>query len=85
LAHVIEGRARAALGGGTEPGLITRARHREILTQTRSAIARARAAGSPELMAEELRHAGAALGRITGRTGVEDMLDLLFSTFCIGK
>jgi tRNA modification GTPase len=85
LTRVIETRARAALGGGDEPGIITRARHREILSDTCAAVARARATGSAEVMAEELRLACTALGRITGRAGVEDMLDLLFSTFCIGK
>ena len=36
-------------------------------------------------MAEELRLAAAALGRITGRVDVEDMLDVVFRDFCIGK
>ena len=39
----------------------------------------------PELLAEDLRLALVALGRITGRVGVEDMLDKLFAEFCIGK
>jgi tRNA modification GTPase len=37
------------------------------------------------LAAEHLRHARLSLDRLTGRTGVEDMLDALFGTFCIGK
>ena len=37
------------------------------------------------LLAERLRLAGAALDRITGRAGVEEMLDTLFGRFCIGK
>lgn len=37
------------------------------------------------LAAEELRQAANALGRITGRVDVEDVLDALFSQFCIGK
>jgi tRNA modification GTPase len=37
------------------------------------------------LLAERLRLAAAALDRITGRAGVEDMLDALFGRFCIGK
>jgi tRNA modification GTPase len=36
-------------------------------------------------MAEDLRLAARALGRITGRVGVEDVLDLVFAEFCIGK
>lgn len=45
------------------------------------------AAASPNLLvaAEHLRHARHALDRLTGRAGVEDMLDALFGTFCIGK
>ena len=48
------------------------------------------APGTPEagdliLIAERLRLAATALDRITGRAGVEDMLDTLFGRFCIGK
>jgi tRNA modification GTPase len=39
----------------------------------------------PELAAEDVRLAVRAIGRITGRVDVEDMLDLVFSEFCIGK
>jgi tRNA modification GTPase len=38
-----------------------------------------------ELMAEDLRLAARALGRITGRVDVEDLLDVIFRDFCIGK
>ena len=41
--------------------------------------------GSPELVAEDLRLATRALGRITGRVDVEDVLDVIFREFCIGK
>jgi tRNA modification GTPase len=82
----LEARAAALLATrGGEPALITRARHRDALAAARDALAAARAAAAPELMAEELRRAANAIGRITGRTGVEDMLDLLFAQFCIGK
>ncbi len=79
-------RAAAALSdaGGAAP-LVTRARHREALVDVRAALARAAVQTAPELVAEELRVAGDALGRIVGRTGVEDVLDLLFAEFCIGK
>ncbi len=40
---------------------------------------------SPELPAESLRRAASALGRITGRVDVEDLLDVIFSSFCVGK
>jgi tRNA modification GTPase len=42
-------------------------------------------AGLPELRAEALRGALSALGRLAGRVGVEQVLDLVFSEFCIGK
>jgi tRNA modification GTPase len=40
---------------------------------------------SEELVAEELRLAARALGRLTGRVDVEDILDVIFRDFCIGK
>jgi tRNA modification GTPase len=40
---------------------------------------------APELVAEEFRSAAAALGRITGEIDAEDLLDAIFSSFCIGK
>ncbi len=64
---------------------ITRARHRAALQDCRVSLARAAAASQPELMAEDLRLATRALGRITGRVGVEDVLDVIFKDFCIGK
>jgi tRNA modification GTPase len=72
----------AELGDG--PAL-TRARHREALVECRAALERALAAAQPELAAEDLRLAVRALGRITGRVGVEDVLDVIFRDFCIGK
>jgi tRNA modification GTPase len=74
----------ARLAPGTAP-LVTRARHRAALEECRAALARFSAAALPELGAEDLRAAARALGRITGRVDVEDMLDLLFREFCIGK
>jgi tRNA modification GTPase len=35
--------------------------------------------------AEELRYASQELGKVTGDIGIEDVLDVLFSKFCIGK
>jgi tRNA modification GTPase len=42
-------------------------------------------AGHEDLLAEELRGAAQALGRLTGRVDVEDILDVIFRDFCIGK
>ncbi len=72
----------------TEPALVTRERHRVALSQTVAALRRAvaeGAAGRQEIVAEELRLAARALGRLTGRVDVEDILDAIFRDFCIGK
>jgi tRNA modification GTPase len=73
------------LDGGGAPAL-TRTRHRQALEAARAALDRAAAATGPaELMAEELRGAAHELGRLTGRVDVEDLLDVIFRDFCIGK
>jgi tRNA modification GTPase len=72
----------------TETALVTRARHRRALEETSAALDRALAqgaAGGEELIAEELRSAATTLGRLTGRVDVEDVLDVIFREFCIGK
>ncbi len=71
-----------------EPAVVTRERHRAALRETAEALGRAVAAGSGgavELIAEELRLAARALGRLVGRVDVEDILDVIFRDFCIGK
>jgi tRNA modification GTPase len=59
------------------------------LSQMRAALARAEAAlaeGEPlDWVAEDLRHALAALGAVRGRTLPEDLLDRIFARFCLGK
>jgi tRNA modification GTPase len=64
---------------------ITRARHRHALEQAVLALQRALATAEPELMAEDVRLALRAIGRITGKVDVEDLLDVIFRDFCIGK
>ncbi len=79
--------ARAAMTIGDAPCL-TRARHRAALGEVEGALARIQVLGAtPELalVAEELRLAMQALGRITGLVGVEDILEKIFGEFCIGK
>lgn len=84
LLGLIEERAEAALGGGD--ALVTRERHRDGLTRCRDHLGRVVSGPAlPELLAEDLRLAVRALGEVAGRVGVEDMLDRLFSGFCIGK
>jgi tRNA modification GTPase len=73
---------------GSESTLITRARHRRALEETLDALQRALArplAEQEDLVAEELHLAAAALGRLTGRVDVEDVLDVIFRDFCVGK
>jgi tRNA modification GTPase len=72
----------------TESALITRTRHRRALEETVAALDRAVTrdhASDEELIAEELRSAATTLGRLTGRVDVEDILDVIFRDFCIGK
>lgn len=64
---------------------LTRARHRAALEECLGHLKRALAAKESELRAEDLRLAVRALGRITGRVDVEDLLDIIFRDFCIGK
>jgi tRNA modification GTPase len=75
-----------ALAGGDFPA-VTRLRHRRHLQDAAQALRRGQGAlaRSPELGAEDLRHAAQALGRIAGRIDPEQVLDEVFSSFCIGK
>ena len=87
LAALVDRLARLAgdrLAGGTGPAL-TRVRHRSALEEALAALRRAATAALPELRAEDIRLAIRALGRITGRVDVEDLLDVIFRDFCIGK
>lgn len=71
-----------------EPALVTRERQRNLLEQAEKALQRAilrGEEGQEDLFAEELRLASQSLGRITGRVDVEDILDVIFRDFCIGK
>ena len=80
-------RGLALAGAGAAPAP-TRARHRHALEEARASLEAALAGWSDrgsELTAEELRLAARAIGRITGRVDVEDLLDVIFSDFCIGK
>ena len=75
---------RSRLDAGDAPAL-TRERHRHALAQAAAALERSLAARDPEIVAEEVRLAMRELGRITGRVDVEDLLDVIFRDFCIGK
>lgn len=75
--------ARSYFGG--EAALVTRARHRSLLEGACRALAAVRGISEAELIAEHLRVAAQDLGRLTARVDVEDVLDVIFRDFCIGK
>jgi tRNA modification GTPase len=72
---------------GAEQALVTRARHRQILAAVQHNLTEALGprADQEELVAERLRLAATELGRLAGRVDVEDVLDVIFHDFCIGK
>jgi tRNA modification GTPase len=77
---------RSAADVGENP-VITRTRHRRELERCVAALGRFLGGDFTvlELRAEDLREAATALGRLTGRVDVEDILDRIFADFCIGK
>ena len=81
------GRLANEAAGTTGELLPSRLRHVELLEASRSFIdhAAGQSDAFQELRAEDLRLAGDRLGRIVGTAGVEDLLDVIFSQFCIGK
>jgi tRNA modification GTPase len=78
---------RGRLETGDASPALTRPRHRHALGEAMAALQHGLAApaGQPELLAEDLRLATRAIGRITGRVDVEELLDFVFRDFCIGK
>jgi tRNA modification GTPase len=78
----------AKLFASGESSLVSRHRHRFLLRSCMECLDRALAEGKlgrEDIVAEELRLATRALGRLTGRVDVEDILDVIFRDFCIGK
>jgi tRNA modification GTPase len=73
--------------GAGEGGLISRERQRKLLQETAESLQRSLSAiqEGEELAAEDLRIAARSLGRLLGRVDVEDVLDVIFREFCIGK
>jgi tRNA modification GTPase len=85
LLAVIERQVAERLDRPAEAPVLTRARHRHALEQAAAALLRSQGARESELFAEDLRLAVRAIGRITGRVDVEELLDVVFRDFCIGK
>src|SRR5216683_983806 len=73
--------------GAGEGGLISRERQRKLLQETAVSLQRSLSVipEGEELAAEDLRMAARSLGRLLGRVDVEDVLDVIFREFCIGK
>ncbi len=71
--------------GRMDSPALTRQRHREAMQESRKALERCINAPLPELAAEDLRLAIRYIGKISGRVDVEDLLDVVFRDFCIGK
>lgn len=86
LIHAVRERVSKRLGNGDD-SIVTRRRHRECLENCVAALRAAVASETLgiELRAEHLRSAGDELGRLTGVVDVEDLLDVIFSEFCVGK
>ena len=81
-------REASARLAGAEGALVTRERHRQGLEAAAAALtqaAEATPATPPELLADHLRAAAAALARLVGRIDVEEVLGAIFERFCIGK
>jgi tRNA modification GTPase len=76
---------RVAQAYRLEAPVLTRARHRQALEECAQCLRRALDAALSELSAEDLRLALRSLGRITGTVDVEDLLDVIFRDFCVGK
>lgn len=76
---------KGLMGSKSEAPALTRKRHREALISCVQSLHRSLNAPLPELTAEDLRLAIRDLGRITGKVDVEDLLDVVFRDFCIGK
>ena len=87
LVKMLQQKVQQKLETGSEAPALTRPRHRHALGEALAALRHGldAPAGHPELLAEDLRLAMRAIGRITGRVDVEELLDFVFRDFCIGK
>lgn len=83
LTRLLIERARALLPAGDQ--LTLDRRQHDLLAEAQAALERGSRLDDPVLVAEELRTARQAIDRISGRAGVEDLLDALFGRFCLGK
>ncbi len=84
LLDALADKAKEFMGLSDSPA-ISRLRHRQALMLAHQSITRFVVASQPELAAEELRQAVRSIGGITGAVDVEEILDVVFQSFCIGK
>ena len=86
LVEMLQQKVQQKLEAGGAP-LLTRPRHAHALREAREHLRHGLKApeNQPELLAEDLRLAMRAIGRVTGRVDVEELLDFVFRDFCIGK
>jgi tRNA modification GTPase len=70
---------------GGEAPVITRARHRALLERALQHLSAFSPDDKPELACENLRRAAVEIGKITGKIQVDELLDVVFGEFCIGK
>ncbi len=84
LLNCLENKAIKAMEVSSAP-VITRQRHRALLQDSLLCLKSFDLNKDIELVAEDLHGAASAIGKITGHIGVEDILDVVFSSFCIGK
>ena len=87
LVKLLQAKVQQRLDRGDDAPLLTRPRHRHALAEALGHLQHGLTApdAQPELLAEDLRLAMRAIGRITGRVDVEELLDFVFRDFCIGK
>jgi tRNA modification GTPase len=83
LLRTIEVEARSLLPG--EDAIALNRRQAGHLEEAADALERAAGSADPVLLAEDLRSARTGFDRLSGRAGVEDVLDALFGRFCLGK
>ena len=84
LIDALAGYAERGMARGEAP-VVTRARHRQALEEAAKSLEQAGAEEAPELAAEHLRRALRSMGRISGRVDLDELLDVVFRDFCLGK
>ena len=83
LVKLLEQKIVSSFSAGT--AFITRNRHRALLSEADAALTKALGKAPLEITCEEIRQAALAVGKITGKIQVDDVLDVIFKQFCIGK